>query len=242
MRRLIISLLVAVLMASPHPSFGGGRALEVTQLMNHVELVTQVSQLAEQIRNQLEMLENMYTNTVNIKNPVWGAIESELAQLAAIVKQGQALAYSLGNLHQAFVQRFDNYEEYLRQRLTNPDFSAKYRLWSATNTDTIRAAMDAVNLQWDQMDAENSVMATIQRMSQSALGRMQAIQAGNQMAAQTVKQLQKLRELAFLNLQMQSAYKATQTDKESAQKAHAEQFFTAPRGTVIGDEQRYTGF
>ena len=241
MRRLLISLVV-VFMTSPRPSFGGGYALESTQLSNHAELVTQVSQLAEQIEHQLNMLDNLHRNTLNIKNPLWGTVESDLAQLAAIVRQGQALAYSLSNLHAAFLQRFDPYQHYLGQRLTNPEFSAKYRLWSATNTDTLRATMDAVSLQWDQMADENGVMATIQRMSQSAVGRMQAIQAGNQLAAQTVKQLQKLRELAFLNLQMQAAYKATQTDQAAAQKAHAEQFFTAPRGTVIGDEPRYTDF
>jgi P-type conjugative transfer protein TrbJ len=80
------------------PAFAGsatGAATEWTQLANNAQLVdllkssglqvdnqlTQISQLAEQIQNQLNIYENMLQNTAQLPDHIWGQVESDLNQL-----------------------------------------------------------------------------------------------------------------------------------------------------------------
>jgi P-type conjugative transfer protein TrbJ len=96
-----------------------------------------------------------------------------------------------------------------------------------------------VQLQSTQFETEESTMQTLQTLSQSAVGRMQAIQAGNQIAAQPVRQTQKLRQLLMAQMGMQAAFMAGQADQDAAQRAAYERFMRPTSRPVIGDEQRY---
>ena len=73
-------------------------------------------------------------------------------------------------------------------------------------------------------------------MSQNSVGRLQAIQAGNQIAAQQVRQLQKLRQLMMTQMQMQSAFMATQSDKDAVQTAQSELYYGKPVDARVGNE------
>jgi P-type conjugative transfer protein TrbJ len=96
--------------------------------------------------------------------------------------------------------------------------------------------MAAVGMQSEEFVSEEVTMQLLQDMSSSSVGRMQAIQAGNQIAAQQVRQLQKLRQLMMLHLQTQSNYQAWQSDKESMHEAGREKFFSKPSQAIVGDE------
>ncbi len=61
--------------------------------------------------------------------------------------------------------------------------------------------------------------------SQSAVGRQQAIQAGNEIAAQNVQQLQKLRDLVATQITLQGNYMAKQTEQEAVKDAASERFW-----------------
>jgi P-type conjugative transfer protein TrbJ len=227
------------------PAFAGGGggvsgfATEVTQLLNNAELIEMVAQQAEEIANQLKMLDDMIRNTLALPHQVWGDTLGRLARLAQVVRDGQALAYSLSNLDQEFRTRYKGYEHYLATRFGVTDYTAQYRTWSQTNADTVRASLEAVHLQAEAFADEEATMQQLQRMSETAGGRMQAIQAGNQIAAQQVRQLQLLRQLMMTQMQMQGAYLASDNDLRAAEQAYRQQLFNSPSGTVVGDEKRF---
>jgi P-type conjugative transfer protein TrbJ len=216
-----------------------GFATEVTQLLNNAELIEMVAQQAEEIANQLRMIEDMVRNTLALPNHVWGDTLGRLARLAQVVRDGQALAYSLSNLDQEFRNRYKDYSFYLTRQLGTGDLSSKYRQWSTETLDTVRVSLDAVHLQAEHFADEEATMQQLQRMSETAGGRMQAIQAGNQIAAQQVRQIQLLRQLMMTQMQMQGAYLAAQADRESLQGAQTELFFRTTPSTVVGDEPGY---
>jgi P-type conjugative transfer protein TrbJ len=60
-----------------------------------------VAQQAEEIANQLRMLERHGPQHPGLPNQVWGDTLGRLARLAQVVRDGQALAYSLSNLDQS---------------------------------------------------------------------------------------------------------------------------------------------
>ncbi|MQB46063.1 P-type conjugative transfer protein TrbJ [Rhizobium sp. ICMP 5592] len=218
-----------------------GAATEWTQLANNAQLVdlmkssgiqvdnqlTQISQLAEQIQNQLKIYENMLQNTAQLPDHVWGQVESDLNQLRSIVDQGQGIAFSMGNADDVLQQRFQSYADLKTNLPDNATFSSTYQSWSNTNRDTIASSLKAASLTADQFDSEEDTMSSLRSMSETADGQMKALQVGHEIAAQQVAQMQKLRGLASQQMTMMGTWLQTeQTDKDLAQ-ARREKFFNA---------------
>ncbi|MCQ4632674.1 P-type conjugative transfer protein TrbJ [Shinella sp. CPCC 100929] len=224
-----------------HAGSATGAATEWTQLANNAQLIdllkssglqvdnqiTQISQLAEQIQNQLKIYENMLQNTAQLPNHIWGQVEGDLNKLRSIVDQGQSIAFSMGNADDVLKQRFKSYGD-LKTNLPDADsFSSTYQKWSDTNRDTIGSTLKAASLTANQFDSEEETMSSLRSMSESSDGQMKALQVGHEIAAQQVAQMQKLRGLVSQQMTMMGTWLQTeQTDKDLAQ-ARREKFFNA---------------
>jgi type IV secretion system protein TrbJ len=252
--RLLTAILIAAATILPDIAGAGGvtgEATEFTQLANNAELInlleksgvqvenqlTQISQLAEQIQNQLKIYDNMLQNTAQLPDHIWGQIEGDLKQLQSVVSQGEGIAFSMGNVDDVLKQRFKSFAD-LKSNLPNSEtFSSTYQSWSDTNRDTIAGTLKAANLTADQFSSEESTMDSLRSMSETADGQMKALQAGHQIAAQQVAQMQKLRGLVSQQMTMMGTwYQSQQTDKDLAQ-ARREKFF-APAGRGIPEGQK----
>ncbi|QPB24867.1 P-type conjugative transfer protein TrbJ [Rhizobium sp. 007] len=245
---------VALTIGAVTPAHAGtatGAATEWTQVLNNGELIslvgksgeqiqnqiTQISQLAEQIQNQLRIYENMLQNTAQLPNHVWGQVESDLNQLRNIVDQGQSVSFSMGNADDVLHQRFQSYADLKTNLPGNETFSTTYQAWSDTNRDTIASTLKAASLTADQFDSEEGTMDSLRGMSESADGQMKALQVGHEIAAQQVAQMQKLRGLVSQQMTMTGTWLQTeQTDKDLAQ-ARREKFFSATAPSTSGGQK-----
>ncbi len=249
--RLAVAALAMGAAGSVQAGTATGAATEWTQLANNAQLVdlmkssgiqvdnqlTQISQLAEQIQNQLKIYENMLQNTAQLPDHVWGQVESDLNQLRSIVAQGQGLAFSMGNADDVLQQRFQSYADLKTTLPSNETFSSTYQSWSNTNRDTIASSLKAASLTADQFDSEEDTMSSLRSMSETADGQMKALQVGHEIAAQQVAQMQKLRGLVSQHMTMMGTWLQTeQTDKDLAQ-ARREKFFSATAPSTSGGEE-----
>ncbi len=226
MRKCLV-ILSAILLLSPGPLRAGAFATEITQLLNHAQLVMSYIRQGQQLANELNMYSNMLQNTQNIPNQVFGPIQADLNGLAQIVQGGRALAYSLGNLDQLFTTTFPGYS-------TNPTaFYVQYQNWSQTSLDTTLGVLRAAGLQGQQLQNEQSIISSLETMSQSAGGQMQALNVMSQIADQQVQQLQKLRELMIADMTSKQAYQAAVIQQEAAREATSQWFFSS--GPAQGD-------
>ena len=251
--RGILAALIATTIVTTSPVSAGTPltgATEWTQILNNAELVslvgqsgeqignqiTQISQLAEQIQNQIRIYQNMLQNTLTLPSHVWGQVEGDLNRLRSLVNQGQGIAFSMGNADDVLRQRFQSYSE-LKSGLANGEtFSASYRQWSDTNRDTIASTLRAAGLTSEQFVSEEATMDQLRTMSQSAVGQMQALQAGHQIAAQQVAQAQKLRGLVSQQITMMGAwYQSEQAAKDLAQNRR-EEFFNSSAPSTSGGQ------
>jgi P-type conjugative transfer protein TrbJ len=219
-RRGLISLIASGALATLpiHNAIATGAiagATEPTQMLNNIELVQQVLQSAQQLATEIQSYNNLVQNTLNIPNQVWTTIQSDLGTLANVVQQGQALAYTLSNVGTQFQTKYPGYKPTI-------NFPTDYKNWSTTFRDTLKGTLEAVNLQSQQFSTEEQAMKQLRAMSASAQGRMQAIQVGNQIAGETVAQLQKLRALAMAQMQSQNAYMAKQEQEKDTVKANVD--------------------
>ncbi|SON58488.1 conjugal transfer protein TrbJ (plasmid) [Hartmannibacter diazotrophicus] len=251
--RAAIAALMAMASLPLAPADAGtvtGAATEWTQLLNNSELVslvgqsaeqinnqvTQITQLAEQIQNQLKIYENMLQNTLTLPSQIWGQVEDDLNQLRTLVNQGQSIAFSMGNADDVLRQRFQSFAAFKSGLANGDSFSSSYETWSDTNRDTIAATIKAAGLTADQFSSEEATMGQLRSMSESAVGQMQALQVGHEIAAQQVAQTQKLRGLVSQQITMMGAwYQSEQAAKDLAQ-SRREKFFNATPPSTSGGQ------
>jgi len=105
-KSVIILVLLGFSVQNPQRMEAGAFATEVTQLLNHAQLILQYIRQGTQLANELNMYADMLKNTRMLPAHTFGAIMNDVNALAAIVQGGQALAYSLGNLDQRFRQTY----------------------------------------------------------------------------------------------------------------------------------------
>ena len=252
--RLATTFAVAISASCPGPVLAEaaltGQATEFTQLLNNGELVnlvgqsgqqignqvTQITQLAEQIQNQLNIYKNMLQNTAQLPTHIWGEVEQDLGQLKSVVNQGQGIAFSAGNIDDVLRQRFQSFADF-KSGLPNGDsFSTMYQGWSTTNQDTIAGTLKAAGLTAEQFSSEEATMGQLQSMSESADGQMKALQVGHEIAAQQVAQMQKLRGLVSQQMTMMGTwFQSDQAEKDLAQ-ARRQQFFNSTAPSTSGGQ------
>lgn len=248
-RKSATVVIAAFVTGASTPAFAGsatGAATEWTQLANNAQLVdllkssglqvdnqlTQISQLAEQIQNQLNIYENMLQNTAQLPDHIWGQVENDLNRLRDIIDQGQSISFSMGSADDVLKQRFQSYADLQTAAANGTDLSSNYARWSDTNRDTIASTLKAASLTADQFDSEEDTMGSLRNMSESADGQMKALQVGHEIAAQQVAQMQKLRGLVSQQMTMMGTWlQSEQTDKDLAQ-ARREKFFNADTSAV----------
>ncbi len=227
-----------------YPAFAGsvtGAATEWTQLANNAELVailessgiqvdnqlTQISQLAQQIQNQLEMYRTMLQNTAALPRHVWGEVEADLQRLREVAAEGQGIAFTMGNTDALLGQRFPNYAKLRQERPDGASFAQTYETWSTTNRDTIGASLRVAGLTAEQFDGEQSTTRALKRLSETADGQMKALQVGHDIAVEQVAQLQKLRALFSQQMTLSATWLQSEQSLRDLAQARRETFFGA---------------
>jgi type IV secretion system protein TrbJ len=244
MKTLIASVSLCATLAVA-PAYAGSLvwgATEWTQLLNYAQLVQQTVDQYEQLQRIKAQLEEMYRQGEALTDADWGNARNNLLELADVVRDGEALAYSMDGIEDEYHQRFKDYDEYIKSTLQidSNTFRHKLQEWSRQNDDTIRSSLRAANLQNEQFADEALTMQTLEAHSQTAIGRMQAIQAGNEIAAQQVGQIQKLRQLMMSQMQMQANFMASEREREEMQDAVRAEFYRDKGATILGDEKDYS--
>jgi type IV secretion system protein TrbJ len=215
-RRVAAVFTISIVLA---PSTVGAYAMIVLDPTNLIQntitalsAVESVINEVQMIANQIKQIENMVQNTRTVGG-VWDQEAlPRLARLGQIIEQEQAIAYAMAGMNQVFRDRYPGYRPVT-------DWSAAYDKWTRTTLDTLRGTMAAVRLQADDFSDEQRRIQTLMALSDSAEGRMQAIQAGNMLAAEQLQQLAKLRQLMMAQINAQNVYMATVTNRDAQRVA-----------------------
>jgi P-type conjugative transfer protein TrbJ len=134
------------------------------------------------------------------------------------VNTGQSLAYTLSNMDGTFRLRFPGYA-------STANYGQQYSQWGQTSLDSTLGALKAAGLQNDQFNSDAALLKTLQGQSTTAVGRMQAIEVGNQIAENQAEQLMKLRQLMMADMQSKAAFQSAQVQKDLTTQADTDNFF-----------------
>jgi P-type conjugative transfer protein TrbJ len=235
---LCVSIVFTLAMSeSIHPAQAGGIsgvATEWTQRLNNIQLTEENSTTLQQLENQFQQLQHELTmiqhaelqtqSMTNIQqNPIFGSAMQDMMQLSNIVQQGNALAYSMANLDQEFSNRYRGFGY-----TTSTNYPLQYKKWLQTSLDTSHGALDALNIQGSQLNNDTQLLTRLEQQSQSSTGLLQAIQTANQLAAQEIVELQKLRQLMMVDIQSKQVFQAQQLSDSMATSDMNQMFFSLP--------------
>ena len=200
-----------------------GGATMPEQIVQEGTAIMQLARAAEQVQNQLQMLLNEARNLQNLPSNFVNQITGQLGQLTNIVGQGNALSYAGQNISSQLSSEYPGYNN-------GVNYQQEDQNWNNTTSQNIQNALQAQNLASTQFATQGQALASIESASQSAAGRMQVLQAGNQIAAMEVKQLQKMQEISMAQNDAQLAYEKQKLTEASQQNTLSQQEL----GTFLG--------
>lgn len=206
-------------------------ATEWTQLMNNFELIQQYMTQVDQLRTQIKQYEDMVKQGLQVPETIWSEAKANLAELDQLVRNSQALAYNTDDIAGKLKELYPGYDAY-----ANGD--ADFGRWARNMDNTVETVLENAGMQADQFGTEADTMRRLEQQSSSAQGRLQAIQAGNAMAAQTFGQLQKLRQLMIAQTELQAQRIAATNDQAAAVKVYLEKTY-APTQRERTDRKGY---
>jgi len=175
---------------------------------------------AQQLRTQLNQYEDMLKQGLSLNDPRFDSLKDTFNELKSVYDEGKSLAHSVQNLDEQFRNTYKGYDEYLNgfgediQKM--PEF---YKQWADNSFTNARLAMTAAGIQTSAFAKEEASLRALVERSASAEGRLQAIQAGNEISAQMVQQMQRLREMIATQITLQSNWISQQTEREATANA-----------------------
>ena len=238
-RTKFICLCVLFCFAANIALAGGGMtggATEMTQIANNAELIEQVAQLAEQIQNQITMIQDMIYNTLTIPDQLFRDIKGIVgvySKVKGIIDKTKGLAYNLANMDEELKRRFKSYAD-LSNLSKVSDFSSAYREIAGTQMETVRSTMEAIGVAFEELTNDDaSALEEIQKKAGSAKGRNELIQATNQLLGFLAEDAMKLRQLQMMQAQMAGTAYEAERAKSDLSKRRLESFFKRGNETPV---------
>ncbi|MHB1704817.1 MAG: P-type conjugative transfer protein TrbJ [Acidithiobacillus sp.] len=226
-KQTAFSILSAMaLMAGGPAAYAGtltGGATLPEQIVQEGTSIEQLARAAEQVQNQLQMLLNEARNLESLPTNFVNQITGQLGQLTNIVGQGDALSYAGQNISSQLSSEYPGYSN-------GVNYQQEYQNWNNTTSQNIQNALQAQNLASNQFATQSQALASIQSASQSAAGRMQVLQAGNQIAGMEVKSIQHLQQIEMAQNDARLAYEKQKLTEASQQNSLSQQEL----GTFLG--------
>jgi len=189
----------------------------------------------QQLTTVMDQYKDMMLQGAALSDSRFDSLKDTLRDLKAVYDEGKALAHSVKNIEEEFRNTYQGYEKYLEgfgediQKM--PEF---YKQWADNNFTSARLAMHAAGIQTSAFDDEEESLQKLVDRSATAEGRMQAIQAGNEISAQIVQQIQRLREMIATQITLQSNWIAQQTEREATANA-LQQALYAPHENSVSE-------
>ena len=223
MKKTLIASLILSLTLPVSALAGGGGFIPVdtaTLAEQVVQEITAISQLLQQVtmvQNNLQNLQNQARNLQSLPSQMWPNISSNLQSLVSIIGQAHGISYASSNVAALVQQQYGDTSQLL------PNYEHQLQGWTANSNSQIAATLKGYGIQSAGMPSEQSALQSIENASQSSAGRLQALQAGNQIAGLQVNQLQNLRATiingnqTMLNIQANHA-NAKQQDRNVLNK------------------------
>jgi len=201
---------------------------------NYAQNVLQAARALQQINNQItslqnqtQMLLNQARNLTSLPVSSLQAIEQSITRTQQLLNQAQRIAYDINQIDQAFGRSYpQTYAGSTSSQQLTGDAQARWQNSLAAYQDALRVQAGVVQA----LDTSRAETSGLVSSSQSAVGILQASQAGNQLIALQTRQLVDLTALMAAQSRAQSLDGARLIANHEQARVQLNQFLTTTRG------------
>lgn len=220
-RRKAASIVAIAITLSSAPA----SAFIVFDPTNYSQNLLQAARALEQIQNQVtslqneaQMLINQAKNLTLLPTSLLSEIEGNFSQMKTLLGEADKLAYSVQDIDSQFASTYQNFGSDLSsQQLVD---GARER-WQ-TSVSAFEHSLKAGAVATDNIEGTREQTSALVGASQSAVGILQATQAGNQLLAVQAKQVADLTAM----LAAQGRASALEQSRQAAAQEQARQQFS----------------
>ncbi|HEX8432223.1 MAG TPA: hypothetical protein VF625_13125 [Longimicrobium sp.] len=185
---------------------------------NLVQNIRQVAQTGQQIENQRRQILYQIQALRKLRNPNWRELSGLVTQLDAVMRQGEALAYSAANLDRQFAQTFPGYQLPAGVHATEAQRGQAVR-----SLATLRASLNAVGRQMQDVRPGLARLAQIKQQMGSIEGPQQALELQNTLQGYAAEELVMLRQAIAVQTNAQAVADAARVQREMQSDAVLDQ-------------------
>ena len=237
-RWLAVSAVALTACAAPsaaHAQFGiPGVPQIVIDPRNLIQNGRQVVQGAQQIDNQRRQILYQIQALRKLPNPNWRELTGLVNQLDALMRQGQALAYSAANIDRQFQQTFPGYQLPAGLRLSEAQRGQATRALA-----TMRASLNAVGRQMQDVRPGLARLGQIKRQMGGVQGPQAALELQNTLQGYVAEEMVMLRQAVAVQTNAQAVAEAARVQREMQSDALLEQIH---RNTLSRRRATSSGF
>src|SRR6185295_1159700 len=140
----------------------------IETIAHYIARAYEIYQKGVQIANQIRQIERQIEALKKLDNPNWREVASLLYVLDSLMRQGQALAYSLSDIDTQFSTTFPGWTPHL-------DWKAEHRRQIERTLDTMRAGLDSVSRS-SRLIADQFTLGDIKKSMTRIKGHQEALE------------------------------------------------------------------
>lgn len=214
MKKSIISVILFFSFVVSLPAFSDLPVIDLTNYVvnQNTALKTGLTYLEEEksLEQQIMMTKNQLKNLLKLPSFTWDNAYHALNKLDQEIKQGNALAYSVGNTDSAFKKLYPDYNN-----INQNNYQDQFKKLTKTNQDTMRGILNQLHTSMEQEKQESQTIDKLSSDARKAKGHMQSLQLANEIATEQIAILQKMHQTIMAQTNAQVEYYAMKTQKES---------------------------
>lgn len=224
----------------------GDIATERTQVATGavIAAISEISAGIEEFTGRIEAFEDLAHQTLREQDLVdvdaFGDLFDTFEDIADVIQEGDAMAHNIGDLEGWFREHFETYDDYYRHiadkgEIDEADVLERIKGWQQSHRSTIENTLEAHGIQAAEIDTAEERLAMLQQKSRTAQGRMQALQVGQEIATEEIKQLHGLKELMMEQSNLHASYFATKVAMEADEQARETWLHRELGQTILGN-------
>ncbi len=237
---LAVPVALSPMLASPAYAQFFGRI--VYDPSNYAQNVLTAARTLEQINNQItslqneaQMLINQARNLASLPYSSLQSLQQNVQRTQQLLGQAQNIAFEVGQIDQAFQQRYGNVSLSATDAQLVADARSRWENTVGGLQDAMRVQAGAVG----NIDSNRAEMAALVGQSQGATGALQATQAGNQLLALQSQQLSDLIAVISANGRADALTEAERATAAEQGREQRRRFLTPGSGYQPGNAQMF---
>ena len=195
----LLLILIVLLILSPN-SRAQDLATEHTQLLNNIELITENLRQLQSLENQIEMIKNQVEGLKSVANYQnnFSDVDALRDSLTNITSQGTALSAQTQTI-------LSNIQQEINNLSANTTITDRENAIDKSTMNILQNSLNRVSQERQNYQQEATAVNTLMTKNDQAVGQTQALQTSNEIAAQTIAQMQSTRELLSEGIVVQAA-------------------------------------